>query len=635
MMNFNNQNKKWLIIIGSMLCIVLISIPVSLISIDVNANPTSKDIYINDGDEKTRSIVDKDSTGIWITKSSMPTKRYSIGSAVVNNKIYVLGGWELNTNEVFDPYKNTWTVKSSMPHSHAYPGVAVVKNKIYVMGANEWGGDGNAIDVYDTINDSWITKKPMPFQRWGFGVGVVKDKIYVIGGNSNPPDIKENTSYYDPRYVLEYNPINESWTKKAPMPILRERLGVIVINNKIYAIGGMQGNETQVYDPATDNWTTRTPMLRNNAFFGIGVVNNKIHVVGGDAGDSEIHDVYDPVNDTWTEASSLLSGQWSLTVGVVNDRLFAIGGRLGSIVLNSTIEYYLNIVDDNDKDGIDDTWENKFGFNIYNSSDASIDSDLDGLTNLQEFLNSTNPWQKDTDGDNLGDSFEVIFSKTNPAEWDTNGNGIGDGLEFLQKYGYSGRISTLPNEWIGMTIIWSNYSMYVSTNSSVLNVKFDKVNKKLTVIVSGINRTTGSCNISIPKTLLNSTKDIALWLDDKPLNFTLSQNKTFYHIYVTYLHSTHELIADFRHIYEGSGKTPEEGEKDFPSYFYVLILFIIIIIIIIIVVIRVRKENGNNTTPAFPPEKLSTLLEKEFANGKMTNETYDDIKSLLEKYQKK
>jgi len=622
-------------IVVSLLCIFLILIPVSLINIDVNANSTSKDIYYSDSAENTRTTNDKNSTETWITKASMPTKRHGIGAAVVNNKIYVFGGWDLDINEEYDPITNTWTTKSSMPHNHAYPGVAVIKNRIYVIGANEWGGDGYAIDVYDPINDSWTTKKPMPFQRWGFGVGVVKDKIYVIGGNSNPPDIKENISYYDPRYVLEYNPNNESWIKKAPMPIVRENLGVTVVNNKIYAMGGMQGNETQVYDPLTNIWTTKAPMLRENAWFGLDVIDKKVHVIGGTAGAGETHDIYDSVNNTWTETFSMPTGRNALVAGVVNQRLFAIGGRAsGGILLNVTEEFYAKVEEDNDKDGINDLWEIKYNFNIYNASDAKIDSDQDGLINLQEFLNKTDPWKSDTDSDNLGDSFEVIFSKTDPAKWDSNGNGIGDGLEFLQKFGYSGGISTLPNDWIGMTIIWSNYTIYVSTNSSVLNVKFDKVSKKLNIMVSGTNRTVGGCNISIPKTLLNSTKDIALWLDDKTLNFTLSQNKTYYHIYVIYIHSTHELIADFSHIDVGSGKTPSEEEKGFPSYFYLLILLItIIIIIILVVVIRVRKENGNNTTPALPPEKLSTVLEKEFANGKMTNETYDDIKSLLVKYQ--
>lgn len=46
---------------------------------------------------------------------------------------------------------------------------------------------------------------------------------------------------------------------------------------------------------------------------------------------------------------------------------------------------------DTDGDDIPDWWEENFGFNIYLASDASNDGDGDGLTNLEEFENGTNP----------------------------------------------------------------------------------------------------------------------------------------------------------------------------------------------------------------------------------------------------
>ena len=221
-----------------------------------------------------------------------------------------------------------------------------IKDKIYVIGANEWGGDGYAIDVYDSSADKWTTKKPMPFYRYYFGVGVVNNMIYLIGGHSSVPMDPENETelyYYDSEHVLEYNPINESWTKKAKMPIVRANPGIAVIDNKIYAIGGDQGNETQVYDPSTDTWATKTPMIRKNSRFGIGVLEKKIHVIGGDFGAHDSHDVYDPTTDSWEEYPSMPSARWSLGVGVVDNRIFAIGGTLGASTMNTTEEFNLNV----------------------------------------------------------------------------------------------------------------------------------------------------------------------------------------------------------------------------------------------------------------------------------------------------
>ena len=58
---------------------------------------------------------------------------------------------------------------------------------------------------------------------------------------------------------------------------------------------------------------------------------------------------------------------------------------------------------DIDGDEMAEWWEQEFGF--LKSKDA--DDDLDGLNNLQEFLNRTNPFDQDTDKDGLKDGWEI------------------------------------------------------------------------------------------------------------------------------------------------------------------------------------------------------------------------------------
>ena len=75
-----------------------------------------------------------------------------------------------------------------------------------------------------------------------------------------------------------------------------------------------------------------------------------------------------------------------------------------------------------------DAWEIANGLNPYDPSDASLDPDGDGLTNLQEYLLGTNPHVADTDGDGLNDGDEVKAG-TNPLVADTDGDGLSDGDE--------------------------------------------------------------------------------------------------------------------------------------------------------------------------------------------------------------
>ena len=51
--------------------------------------------------------------------------------------------------------------------------------------------------------------------------------------------------------------------------------------------------------------------------------------------------------------------------------------------------------DDKDNDGMPDEWEKKHGLSSQDASDHNLDPDGDGYTNLEEFLNETNPRKKD------------------------------------------------------------------------------------------------------------------------------------------------------------------------------------------------------------------------------------------------
>jgi hypothetical protein len=50
---------------------------------------------------------------------------------------------------------------------------------------------------------------------------------------------------------------------------------------------------------------------------------------------------------------------------------------------------------DADNDGIPDEWELKHGLNPKDAADANQDADSDGYTNIEEFLNNTDPKKKD------------------------------------------------------------------------------------------------------------------------------------------------------------------------------------------------------------------------------------------------
>lgn len=62
-------------------------------------------------------------------------------------------------------------------------------------------------------------------------------------------------------------------------------------------------------------------------------------------------------------------------------------------------------------------------------SDGECDIDEDGLSNYQEYILGTNPYNNDSDGDDLKDGDEINIYDTDPLKYDSDNDGIKDGDE--------------------------------------------------------------------------------------------------------------------------------------------------------------------------------------------------------------
>lgn len=89
----------------------------------------------------------------------------------------------------------------------------------------------------------------------------------------------------------------------------------------------------------------------------------------------------------------------------------------------------IKVVADSDSDGMPDYWEDLHGFDKNDPSDAGADADSDDLVNVEEYRHRTDPYDPDSDDDDLTDGYEVTHPPLDPNNPDTDGDGLADGEE--------------------------------------------------------------------------------------------------------------------------------------------------------------------------------------------------------------
>ncbi len=222
----------------------------------------------------------------WELKTPMSTNRSGLTSVVINNKIYVIGGFNGNTNEwlqkleVYDTSNDTWKFKTSMPTRRSSLGATVINEKIYVVGGSlardEWT---NKLEEYEPTTDTWRNLKPMTISRAQVAVGSVNQKVYVIGGENADGVLNK---------VEEYNPKTNKWVTKADMPTARANAEVIAHKSNLIVMGGRSKenkllNSVDIYNADTNTWISGKPLTKEMEGFGASTNDDgtSIYIYGG------------------------------------------------------------------------------------------------------------------------------------------------------------------------------------------------------------------------------------------------------------------------------------------------------------------------------------------------------------------
>lgn len=105
----------------------------------------------------------------------------------------------------------------------------------------------------------------------------------------------------------------------------------------------------------------------------------------------------------------------------------------------------------------------------------------------------------------------------------------------------------------GLSITWKEfesiyegvtYKIPIDTNSTISDFIFDHIAKQIHFTVGGPEGTIGTTNITIPKELVPEGYELQVCLDGESHSFTLTENVTCHFIYITYIHSLHQITIN-------------------------------------------------------------------------------------------
>jgi N-acetylneuraminic acid mutarotase len=293
-----------------------------------------------------------------------PLTRSYHAAAVVNGKIYVMGGAGEDNKpfasiQVYDPATGTWAARANMPTARGLFGTGAVGGTIYAIGGTTIGRDKLAVvEAYDTATDTWTRRADMPTPRNALSAAVVDGKIYAIGGwGYDRPEggwesIVKTATGQDFSNVEVYDPKTDTWATRADMPTPRSHMTVSALGGRIYAIGGgariAAGLSAEyrpvleVYDTATNSWAQAADLPTPRTVMSSSVVDGRIYVMGGafhrgPTSSTEelvrtmrtlsVVEIYDPASGRWTKGADLATARGWFTTSALNGRVYVVGGR--------------------------------------------------------------------------------------------------------------------------------------------------------------------------------------------------------------------------------------------------------------------------------------------------------------------
>uniref|UniRef100_A0A8D3D803 Kelch-like family member 33 n=1 Tax=Scophthalmus maximus TaxID=52904 RepID=A0A8D3D803_SCOMX len=225
-----------------------------------------------------------------------------------------------------------WRRLGEMPEQPRFSHeVAVFEGQLYVFGGKNYYGicdTLNSVYRYDPHQNSWESLAEMQQKRCLFSVVVLDGKIYAIGGHCDAEGIDS---------VERYCPTENSWSFTWPLDLPLSGHVAKVLQGQMFVSGGLNRDyrclaSMFLYRPETGS-TYLADMTEPHAHHCMETLGDFLYVAGGVTTDDRMTlvdqlacEVYSPAADTWTAFTSLPVPHVGAGSAVLEGKFYVLGG---------------------------------------------------------------------------------------------------------------------------------------------------------------------------------------------------------------------------------------------------------------------------------------------------------------------
>lgn len=230
-------------------------------------------------------------TNSWIAAVALPVALRLTTAVEYNGLLHIFGGSAAgnvpsSAHYSYDPAASSWAARAAVPVAVSGAGAAVLGDKIVLVGG-QIGTSGaastTAVYLYDPATDSWTAGPALPAARGNAAVCTHDGAVYCVAGQNG-------STYTASTFYLEE--IGGLWQAGPDAPTARNWPRAASQDGLLHVIGGatsaaVVNGADEALNVTSGEWETLSYLnVRRNAM-GIAVVDEQIYVIGGNDGSNK------------------------------------------------------------------------------------------------------------------------------------------------------------------------------------------------------------------------------------------------------------------------------------------------------------------------------------------------------------